>query len=144
MTKQERYDRYFMDIAYRTAEMSYAEKKKVGCVITRDNHIIATGWNGTPSHIGNTCEYRDENGELKTYDTVIHAEANALYWCAKTEIITKDATAYITLSPCKHCALGLIQCGITRVVYAEEYWNPGKDGLQLLESAGIKVEKLQV
>lgn len=41
MDKQERYDRYFMDIAKRSAEMSYAEKKKVGCVIVRDNHIIA-------------------------------------------------------------------------------------------------------
>ena len=47
--KQVRYDQYFMDLARRTALMSYAEKKKVGCVIVRDNHIIAAGWNGMPA-----------------------------------------------------------------------------------------------
>lgn len=142
MTKQGRYDRYFMDIARRTAEMSYAEKRKVGCVIVRDNHIIAAGWNGQVAGMPNECEYADGNGELKTCDTVVHAEANALYWCAKTEIITEGATVYTTLSPCKHCSLGLIQSGVKRVVYAEEYWNPDKTGLDLLRKAGVKTEKL--
>lgn len=140
--KQRRYDLYFMDIAERTAAMSYAEKRKVGCVIVRDNHIIAAGWNGTPRGHSNVCEYRDENGELKTKDTVIHAEANALYWCARTEIITEGATCYTTLSPCKHCALGLIQSGIRRVVYGELYWNDDKTGLELLRKAGVAVEKI--
>lgn len=142
MTKQQRYDRYFMDLARRTAEMSYAEKKKVGCVIVRDNHIIAAGWNGTPAGLPNECEYIDDNGYMKTYDTVVHAEANALYWCAKTEIMTEGATVYITLSPCKHCALGLIQSGVKRVVYEEEYWNSDKTGIAMLELVGIKVEKI--
>jgi len=142
MTKQQRYDRYFMDLARRTAEMSYAKKKKVGCVIVRENHIIAAGWNGTPAGLPNECEYIDDNGYTKTYDTVVHAEANALYWCAKTEIMTEGATVYITLSPCKHCALGLIQSGVKRVVYEEEYWNPDKSGTAMLESVGIKVEKI--
>ena len=141
-SKQARYDQYFMDIAERTAAMSYAEKRKVGCVIVRDNHIIAAGWNGQPAHMDNCCEYRDENGELKTKDTVIHAEANALYWCAKTEIITDGATCYTTLSPCKHCALGLIQSGVKRVVYKELYWNGEKTGLDLLQQAGVLVEQI--
>lgn len=141
-SKQARYDRYFMDIAERTAAMSYAEKRKVGCVIVRDNHIIAAGWNGQPAHMDNVCEYTDENGELKTKDTVIHAEANALYWCARTEIITDGATCYTTLSPCKHCALGLIQSGIKRVVYKELYWNGEKTGLDLLRRADVEVEQI--
>lgn len=141
-SKQARYDRYFMDIAERTAAMSYAEKRKVGCVIVRDNHIIAAGWNGTPHGHSNVCEYKDENGELKTKDTVIHAEANALYWCARTEIITDGATCYTTLSPCKHCALGLIQSGVKRVVYKELYWNGEKTGLDLLWQAGVSVEQI--
>ena len=140
--KQSRYDRYFMDVARRTALMSYAEKRKVGCVMTRDNHIIAAGWNGTPAGMGNECEDAMPDGSLKTKDTVIHAEANALYWCAKTEIITSGATVYITLSPCKHCALGLIQAGVRRVVYDEEYWNGEKTGIKLLEDAGISVERI--
>jgi dCMP deaminase len=142
MSKQARYDRYFMDIAERTAAMSYAEKRKVGCVIVRDNHIIAAGWNGMPAGFPNICEHRDEAGNLKTNPEVIHAEANALYWCARTEIITEGAICYVTLSPCKHCALGLIQSGISRVVYEEEYWNDDKTGLELLKKAGVTVEKI--
>lgn len=143
MDKRERYDRYFMDLAERTAEMSYAEKRKVGCIITRDDHVIAAGWNGQPEFLPNKCEYVDENGHLVTYDTVIHAEANAIYWCAKTEILTEGSTVYITLSPCKHCALALIRSGIRRVVYKEEYWNPEKSGLPLLRQAGIEVNQLK-
>ena len=143
-SKQLRYDRYFMDIAERTAAMSYAEKRKVGCVIVRDNHIIAAGWNGMPCGYPNCCEYVDDAmGELKTRPEVIHAEANAIYWCAKTEIITEGATAYVTLSPCRHCALGLIQSGIKRVVYGELYWNAEKTGLDLLKNAGIEVVRLE-
>lgn len=141
--KRLKYDRYFMDLAKRTAEMSYAEKRKVGCVIVRDEHVIAAGWNGQPTgYRTNKCEYVDENGDLKTYPSVIHAEANAIYWCAKTEIITNGATVYITLSPCKHCALALIQSGIVRVVYEEEYWNPDKTGIDLLKEAGIAVDRI--
>lgn len=140
---QRKYDRYFMDVAYLTSKLSYAEKKKVGCIIVKDNRICATGFNGQPSGLPNVCEYTSETGELKTYDTVIHAEANALYWCSKTNTTTEGATAYITLSPCKHCSLGLIQAGIRRVVYAEDYWNPNKDGIELLKLSGIKVEKLE-
>lgn len=142
IAKQKRYDMYFMDLARRTAQMSYAEKMKVGCVIVRDDHIIAAGWNGQPKHMDNACEYIGEDGELKTKDTVIHAEANALYWCAKTEIMTDGATCYTTLSPCKHCALGLIQSGIRRVVYGDLYWNGEKTGLDLLRQAGVEVERL--
>lgn len=141
--KRLKYDRYFMDLAKRTAEMSYAEKRKVGCVIARDEHVIAVGWNGQPTgYRTNKCEYVDENGDLKTYPSVIHAEANAICWCAKTEIITNGATVYITLSPCKHCALALIQSGIARVVYEEEYWNPDKTGIDLLREAGIAVDRI--
>lgn len=142
--KRLKYDRYFMDLARRTAEMSYAEKMKVGCVLVRDEHVIAAGWNGQPKEYHtNKCEYVNENGELKTYPSVIHAEANAIYWCAKTEIITEGATAYVTLSPCKHCALALIQSGIARVVYEEEYWNPDKTGIELLREAGVVVEQIR-
>lgn len=138
---QQRFDSFFMDVARRTALLSYAVKKKVGCVIARDNRIISIGFNGTPAGFPNECEYRDENGQLKTKPEVVHAEANALYWCAKTEIITAGATCYVTLSPCYHCALALVQSGIKRVVYKELYLNGEKTGLDLLTQAGVIVEQ---
>ena len=135
-------DLFYLKMAYLVSERSTCIRRHVGCVIVRDCRIISIGFNGTPAGFDNCCEYTDENGELKTKDTVIHAEANALYWCAKTEIITDGATCYTTLSPCKHCALGLIQSGIKRVVYKELYWNGEKTGLDLLTQAGITVERI--
>lgn len=130
-----------MDIAVRTAAMSLAEKKKVGCVIVRDNRLIAAGWNGTPSGTDNTCEYFDDEGHIKTRDDVIHAEMNALIYCSKKGIPVENCTAYITLSPCLKCAASLIQSGIKRVVYKEEHTH--LDGLYYLkEIPDMVVEKI--
>ncbi len=138
--KQERMDKYFMQVAQLTAELSYAKRKKVGAILTKNNRIISIGYNGNPSGMDNCCEDILDDGTLITKPTVIHAEANALFWCAKTEIITNDSTLYVTLSPCSTCALGLIQSGIKRVVYLEEYRDT--TGINILKSVGITVEKL--
>ena len=138
---QERMDKYFMKVAQLTAELSYAIRKKVGAVIVKDNRIVSIGFNGTPKHWpDNICEETLPNGSLKTKSIVVHAEANALFWCSKTEIITDGATMYLTLSPCATCALGIIQSGIKRVVYMEEYRDV--QGIEVLKKAGVVVNKM--
>lgn len=131
-------DNYFMRVAQLTAELSYAKRKKVGAVLVKDNRIVSVGFNGTPHGWNNSCEDVLPDGSLKTKSCVVHAEANALFWCAKTEIITDGATMYLTLSPCATCALGLIQSGIKRVVYLEAYRD--LSGVDVLKKAGIEVE----
>lgn len=76
---------------------------------------------------------------LTTSPFVIHAEQNVLIFCAKNGIPTEDTTMYTTLSPCSTCAKLIVQAGIKRVVYLEEY----KDlsGIEFLEYCGIKVER---
>ena len=141
--KQKNMDTYFMRVAQLTAELSYAIRKKVGAVLVKDNRIISIGFNGTPKGWEtNNCEDVLPDGTLKTKSIVVPAEANALFWCAKTEIITNGATMYQTLSPCATCALGLIQSGVQRVVYLEEYRDI--TGIEILRKAGIKVEQLLV
>ena len=135
----DKYDRYFMRVAFETAKLSYAEKKKVGCVIVKDKRICSIGFNGQPTGLPNVCEEVLPDGTLKTLPTVIHAEANALAWTSKTEVITEGATMYITYSPCINCALLMIQAGIKKVFYFEEYKNDQKSGLKLLESCGVEV-----
>lgn len=137
---QERMDKYFMKVAQLTAELSYAKRKKVGAVLVKDNRIISIGFNGTPKHFDNACEDVMPDGSLVTKPIVIHAEANALFWCAKTEILTEGATMYLTLSPCSTCALGLIQSGVKRVVYLEKYRD--LSGIYVLEKANVKVEQM--
>ena len=131
-----------MKVAQLTAELSYAKRKKVGAVLVKDNRIISVGFNGQPTGWDNCCEDVMPDGSLVTKPTVIHAEANALFWCAKTEIITNNSTIYLTLSPCATCALGLIQSGIKRVVYLEEYRD--LSGVEVLKQCNIEVQKLEL
>lgn len=140
--KQEKMDQYFMRVAQLTAELSYAKRKKVGAVLAKDNRIVSVGFNGTPKGWPNECEDILLDGSLVTKSCVVHAEANALFWCAKTEIITNGTTMYLTLSPCATCALGLIQSGVSRVVYLEAYRD--LTGVEVLKKAGIQVEQLQL
>jgi dCMP deaminase len=121
--------------------LSYARRSKVGClIVSQDGQIISQGYNGMPSGMDNNCEYEDENGDLHTRDEVLHAEANAIAKCAKWHASTNNATLYVTLSPCINCAKQMIQCGIKRVVYNEEYRD--LSGIRLLLKVGIEVERL--
>ena len=118
------------------ANNSYCKRRKVGALIVKDNMIISDGYNGTPSGFENVCE--DENGVTKPY--VLHAEANAITKVAKSGNSSLNATLYVTAAPCLVCSKLIIQAGIRRVVYRDEYRLT--DGIDLLRTAGIEVEKV--
>jgi len=117
------------------AKNSYCVRRQVGAILVKDNMIISDGYNGTPSGFENVCE--DENGITKPY--VLHAEANAITKVAKSSNSSDGSTLYVTASPCIECAKLIIQAGIKRVVYHDEYRIT--DGLDLLRRAGIEVVK---
>ena len=119
------------------AKNSYCRRRQVGALIVKDRMIISDGYNGTPSGFENVCE--DENGVTKPY--VLHAEANAISKVAKSGNSSQGATLYITDSPCMECAKLIIQAGIKRVVYADEYRLT--DGIDLLRRAGIECVKFE-
>lgn len=131
-----RYDETMLATAKLFSELSYCEKKKVGAVIAKEGRILATGYNGTVSGFDNQCETYDFlEDKLVTSPYVIHAEQNALMFCAKTGIPTNNTTMYITLSPCATCAKLLVQAGIKKVVFLE-YWKD-LSGLDFLRLAGV-------
>lgn len=131
-----RYDETMLATAKLFGELSYCEKKKVGAVIAREGRILATGYNGTVSGFDNQCETYDFlEDKLVTSPYVIHAEQNALMFCAKNGIPTNNTTMYITLSPCATCAKLLVQAGIKKVVFLE-YWKD-LSGLDFLRLAGV-------
>lgn len=136
--KQERYDRAYLLMATEWAKLSHCTRKKVGALLVKDGMIISDGYNGTPSGFANDCE----DGEGNTHWYVLHAEANAIMKVARSTNNAKDSTLYITLSPCKDCCKLILQAGIKRVVYVDEY----KDatGLEFLRKAGLEVEKRPV
>ena len=131
----EKFDHSYLEMAEIWAQNSYCKRRKVGALLVKDRMIISDGYNGTPSGFENICE---EDGVTKPY--VLHAEANAITKVAKSGNSSEGATLYVTDSPCLECAKLIIQSGIRRVVYRDEYRIT--DGIDLLRRAGIEVEKV--
>ena len=138
MNKDSQFDQRYMRMARIWAENSYCVRRKVGALLVKEKMIISDGFNGTPSGFPNVCE--DENNVSFPY--VLHAEANALTKVARSNNSSDGATLYVTASPCIECAKLIIQSGIKRVVYGEQYRLT--DGLDLLEKAGIEVVYLPI
>ena len=136
--KQLKYDKAYLRMAREWSLLSYCKRKQVGAIIVRDRMIISDGYNGTPSGFENCCE--TDEGDTHWY--VLHAESNALAKVAKSTQSSDGATLYITYSPCTDCSKLILQAGIKRVVYLEEYRDT--NGLDFLRRAGIEVKKINI
>jgi dCMP deaminase len=135
--KQLRYDKAYLRLAASWAHLSHCTRKQVGAIIVKDAIIISDGYNGTPAGFDNCCE--DKQNQTHWY--VLHAEANAILKVARSTNNCKDATLYLTHSPCKDCSKLVLQSGIKRLVYREAY----KDlsGVEFLKSAGLEVSQIE-
>lgn len=126
----------YMDIAQTVSKSSYCKRTKVGCIIVKNDNIIGIGYNGTPSGFDNNCEC-----DNVTKQEVLHAESNAIAKCAKSTISSLGSTMYCTLMPCYNCAKLIIQSGIKKVIYKEDYRDDS--GIKLLTKANIEVLKYE-
>ena len=134
---------YFMEITEMVATRSTCDRAFVGCtLVNKDNRIVSTGYNGSVA--GNP--HCDEVGHVLRDGhciATIHAEMNALLYCAKEGISVKGATAYITHFPCLNCTKALIQAGISEIYYEAGY-RIDEYAMELLERNNIKVEQLKI
>lgn len=134
----------WMNVAKEIALNSYAQRNKVGAILVKDGNIIAIGYNGTPSGFENKCEesyvHEISGVQKRTKREVLHAESNAIAKCARSVYSSKDSDLYVTLSPCFECSKMIIQSGIKRVFYEEEYRD--LSGLELLKKANVDTIKL--
>ena len=135
--KQDQFDRSYLEMAAVWAKNSYCKRRQVGVLLVKDRMIISDGYNGTPAGFENICE--DDEGHTKPY--VLHAEANAITKVAKSGNNSKGATMYVTTAPCLECAKLIIQAGITRLVYKDDYRI--SDGIDLLKRAGIEIVNIE-
>ncbi len=131
-----KFDIAYLKMAQEWAKLSYCKRKQVGALIVKDRMIISDGYNGTPSGFDNCCE----NNEGKTHWYVLHAEANAILKLASSTQSAKDATLYLTLSPCKECSKLVLQSGISRLVYINEYSDD--DGISFLKNHNIEIVQI--
>ncbi|WP_339736465.1 dCMP deaminase family protein [uncultured Sunxiuqinia sp.] len=135
--KQFLLDQRYLKMANIWAQNSYCKRRQVGALLVKDQMIISDGYNGTPSGFENICE--DENNLTKPY--VLHAEANAITKVAKSNNSSEGATLYVTSSPCMECSKLIIQAGIIRVVFTDNYRL--EDGINLLRKANIEVVQVE-
>lgn len=148
----------WMGIAKLIAEQeSKCISHKVGAVIVKNDRIVSTGYNGSPSKQPNCCDVNKNlvhNGEFQNFVSdesreahhkwsmlnEIHAEMNALLYASVQD--KQDATIYTTLQPCYMCSLLIAGSGIKRVIYEQQYHRTPKEAIDVLKNAGIIVECL--
>lgn len=134
---------YFMSIAHMIAKRSTCDRAYVGCLlVNKDNRIVSSGYNGSIkgnphcSEIGHTM--RDGH-----CIATIHAEMNALLYCAKEGIKVDGCVCYVTHLPCLNCTKALIQAGISKIYYSNAY-RVDEYALELLDKNHIEHIKLDV
>ena len=112
---------YFMNLAMTVSQRGTCDMAYVGCVIVnKENRIVSTGYNGSIK--GNP--HCDEIGHTMRGGhciATIHAEMNALLYCAKEGISVNGCIAYVTHFPCLNCTKSLIQAGISKIYYNNAY-----------------------
>lgn len=127
-----------MKTALAFAECSVSTRLKVGAVIEKEGRILSCGYNALPAFMDGPLEGEDGF----TLPTVRHAEKSALMGLLRAGISSVGCNLYVTASCCEFCAIDIIDAGIKRVVYLEQY--RCQKGLDLLSKAGIIVNKLEL
>jgi dCMP deaminase len=127
---------YYIELAKHVATRATCPRLHVGAVVVRDNRILVTGYNGSPSGVAHCTEI----GCLMANDHCersIHAEANAIIQAAVHGVTLVGATAYVTHQPCRNCTKLLVGSGIRRVIYAAPYADP--IAAQIAAASGMEV-----
>jgi dCMP deaminase len=131
---KEKFISAYMDVAERFAQLSHAERAKVGAIIVKDDRIISIGYNGMPSGWDNVCEV-----DGKSKPEVLHAETNAIAKLAQSNESGKGASLFCTHLPCMECAKLIYQSGINDVFYRIEYKAAKGTGKEFLIESGVNV-----
>ncbi len=136
----------YMDYAIKLSQKANCIKGKVGAIIVKDNTILAEGVNSVPEGITpcteETCirkKLKLKSGEHQELCFVVHAEQNALLDALKKQVDVTHSTLYVTKQPCIICAKMLINAGIKKIIYKEDY--PDQYSEKLLREAGVEIEK---
>jgi len=138
-----------MRIAHLVSERSTCLRRKVGCVLVRDRHILATGYNGAPSGVKHCAELgclRQKlgipSGERHEICRGIHAEQNAIIQAAISGVSINGCDVFCTTHPCLQCSKMLVNCGVFTVYYCEDY--PDPLAASLLAEANVRTVKMEV
>lgn len=143
------WDEYFASITRQVAMRSTCLRRKVGAIIVKDKRILTTGYNGAPMGVRNCLEIGSclrqqlgiPSGQRHEICRGLHAEQNAILQAAYHGVSIRDSVIYTTTQPCVMCAKMIINSGIRKIYYFEEY--PDPLALELLREARVKLIKLE-
>ena len=141
------WDEYFMEIANTVSKRATCDRGRSGCVIVRDRQILVTGYVGSPKGLPHCDEVGHqfrrvvhEDGTISEHCVrTVHAEQNAICQAAKLGISLDGATLYCRMTPCRVCAMLIINCGIKRVVCEKKY-HDGAESEEMFKMAGVQLE----
>jgi dCMP deaminase len=141
------WDEYFMQIADTVASRATCDRGRSGCVIVRDRQILVTGYVGSPIGLPHCDEVGHqmkqvvhEDGKITNHCVrTVHAEQNAICQAAKLGISLENSTLYCRMTPCRTCAMLIINCGIKRVVCERKY-HAGAESEEMFKNAGVSLE----
>jgi len=145
--KRPTWDEYFMEVANTIAKRATCDRGRSGCVIARNRQILVTGYVGSPIGLPHCDEVghlfksvTHEDGKI-THHCVrtVHAEQNAICQAARLGIALEGATLYCRMTPCRTCAMLIINCGITQVV-CEYRYHAAAESEQMFIDAGISLD----
>ena len=142
-------ENYYLDIAETVLERATCLRRIYGAIIVKNDEIISTGYNGAPRGRANCVDMgyctrerlQVPRGERYELCRSVHAEANAITKVAKSANNCDGSTLYITAAPCIECSKLIIQAGIRRVVYSDDYRS--EEGLDLLRRVGIECVQIE-
>ena len=139
------WDEYFMGIAMLAAKRSKDPNTQVGaCIVSPDNIIISTGYNGMPKGCSDDVFPWDRTGEETKYPYVVHAELNAILNANGRDL--RGSRIYVALFPCNECAKAIIQSGVQEVVYLSDKYKDTMENFaskRMLSAAGVKFTQLK-
>jgi len=141
------WDDYFMEVANTIAKRATCGRGRSGCVIARDRQLLVTGYVGSPmgfphcDEVGHQMKkMHHEDGRVTEHCVrTVHAEQNAICQAAKLGVALKGATLYCRMTPCRVCAMLIINCGILRVV-CERRYHDGAESEAMFAQAGLALE----
>ncbi|MDA3855266.1 MAG: cytidine/deoxycytidylate deaminase family protein [Candidatus Woesearchaeota archaeon] len=140
------WDDYFMEVMEAVAKRATCDRGRSGCVIAKDKQLLVTGYVGSPIGLDHCDEVGHqmkimvhEDGKATNHCVrTVHAEQNAICQAAKLGVALEGSTLYCRMTPCRVCAMLIINSGIKRVVCQKRY-HQGAEGEEMFKKAGVQV-----
>lgn len=141
------WDEYFIELADTVAKRATCDRGRSGCVITKDKQILVTGYVGSPRGLAHCDDVGHlfkkmihEDGHVTQHCVrTVHAEQNAITQAARRGIALEGGTLYCRMTPCRTCAMLIINCGIERVVCEKKYHSAGESE-EMFKEVGIELK----